>query len=184
MDASCGMERAESSGKLRERRTQARRFRSHPLREVHALDELHSEEETLVFSDQLEKGREIRVCDVRDGAKLLLEPKHGGRVPKQQGLQGNGPTALQVIGAVDDSHASSAQLGEHPVAPENGPGRNLGAPRASRTTLRGHAHVSVHQDRADTPCDGSGDQVRTSYRTLLDDTSRWQRSPETLLAQR
>ena len=79
------------------------------IQEVDALDELHREEPLVFFREELVKRDEIRVRDVRERTKLVLETVERVGLGAPQSLYGDEDAALAVIRAIDDPEATRAQ---------------------------------------------------------------------------
>src|SRR6185436_20710001 len=77
--------------------------------EVHAVDELHREEPLLAVGRELEQRAQVRMRDVRERPKLLLEAVEGLRRHAAQRLQRNEAVALAVVRLVDDSESARAE---------------------------------------------------------------------------
>ncbi len=91
-----------------------------------AADELHREEGLLhVSDDELVEVHEVRVMNVGQGAKLLLEAVERGGAEIEQRLQGHELLALAIERFVDGPHAALADAPQYFVAarapPANGP---------------------------------------------------------------
>ena len=77
--------------------------------EVGPVDELHREEDVVSLrDDELVEAHEVRVMNVGERPKLLLEPKEGRRGEAEQTLQGDDLTPLAIERFVDDAHAAFA----------------------------------------------------------------------------
>ena len=90
---------------------------SHVEEEVHAVDALHREEDFAVVSlHELVEAHQVRVADVREGAKLLLEEVEREGVEVEQRLRREQLRALAVEHFVDDAHAAASEALPHLVS--------------------------------------------------------------------
>ena len=84
--------------------------------EVLALDELHREEDHIALVGyELVQVNEVRVKDVRERPKLLLESIEIVCVEVHQGLERDALLQLAVEYFVDDAHAALTEAAQHLV---------------------------------------------------------------------
>ena len=89
--------------------------------EVDARDEAHVEEQPAVDLAEVVQRDDVRVLQLRGGVRLAAEalPEHlVAREVVGQQLEGDGPAAAGVEGAVHGAHAAAAELVLDPVGPE------------------------------------------------------------------
>ena len=122
MQAAGRVQRLESERELAERVAQPidvaierRRFPAgrarrpaDPAAEIDALDQLHGEEPAVLIGNQLVEGDQVRVGDVGEGAKLVLEPVEPGGIESLQRLQGDFAPMGEVPGAIHHPHRPRA----------------------------------------------------------------------------
>jgi hypothetical protein len=75
---------------------------------VRSVEKLHGEEPVALVLGELVQGDQVRVRDVCERAKLLLERDQGVRRDPLQRLEGDGPAELHVERLVHDAEAPDA----------------------------------------------------------------------------
>ena len=92
-------------------KTASPRLRAEIYGQVHADDDLHREEAGALLREELVEVDEVRVADVREGTKLLLQVVEVVRRQTIERLERDVRPEVGVIGAVDDAHAAVAEPG-------------------------------------------------------------------------
>src|SRR5439155_17229960 len=82
---------------------------AHVPEEIDPVDQLHREEPLLLVRRQLVEGDEVRVGNIGQRAKLLLELYEGLRGDVAQDLEGDGDVPLPVDRRIHDTVATSAE---------------------------------------------------------------------------
>jgi hypothetical protein len=136
MQLASPMELAEAEHELHERRSRA--LRSHRAAvarrsadEIHERDaahQLHREEAIRIVHDELVQRDEIRMGDVRQAAKLALEPEDVLGARPQHRLQRDDLVAPAILHFVDDTHAAGAERAED--------GESIGAAKVAAGAIR------------------------------------------------
>ena len=96
-----------------------------PVRERFTLEQLHHQIVDAVLVTDVEERADVRVVELRDGARLALETGAdlGGRgQARGQHLDRDIAAEAGVVGAIDLAHAAGAKGGEDPVGTELGAG--------------------------------------------------------------
>ena len=97
---------------------------AHELEEVDAVDQLHREEPLVARRDQLMQRHQVRVHEVGQQAKLVLESIQRARFDPGQRLERDLHVALPVERLVDHAHAAGADLALDQEAPGVSQGRS------------------------------------------------------------
>ena len=139
MHETARMGRIEGARDLREDADRVRRVQTaafEALFQVAPLDVAHGDEEDVLGRPSLVDRDDVRMVDRRGQLRLAQEPVTERLVlgeARSEQLEGNLPLEPQILGQVDDAHATDAQQRLDPVAGK------LGADPG----VVGHAHVRI-----------------------------------------
>lgn len=87
-----------------------------------AVDEFHDEKIDTSVGVEIVDGRNIRMIELREGERFLLEPPARllvGEGPRRKDLQGNSALESLVVSAINDAHATGANPFQQPIAAES-----------------------------------------------------------------
>ena len=85
-------------------------------KEIDSVDQVHCEEPVAPVRDKLPESHEVGMGDIGEPTKLLLEAVKRGRIGTAHHLERDNLLTSPVVGAIDDSHAPTADLVENLVA--------------------------------------------------------------------
>ena len=158
VDEPASMGGVEGAGNLRQQLDRVlgvERALAQALLEVRALDIAHGDEKQAVGLAGLVDGDDVRVVDRGCELGLFEKPLAEGLVlgkARSQELQRHLSLQPQILGQVDDAHASSAEQGLDPVAGKLGPKPGVGYGHSSlpdgwKTIRRAVVSVYPHGNR-------------------------------------
>src|SRR5262249_23226364 len=80
--------------------------------QIHAAEQLHREEPLTSGLEQLAEPDQVRMVEIRERAKLLLEPEDRVAIDVAQRLERDLLSVLIVEGLVDHAHAAHTELAD------------------------------------------------------------------------